>query len=97
MGTYETALTHAFDKAQTKTIHTPTEDSYAWVLSMADPFAFVSRHRVIRLTPFLGLIDNKGYVEAHPSAHAFQTYTTLSHQTAIGRGMRPDAGERAVI
>jgi hypothetical protein len=68
MGTYETALTRAFDKAQTKTIHSPTEDSYAWVLSMADPFAFVSRHRVIRLTPFLGLIDSKGYVEARPSA-----------------------------
>ncbi|KAN0139005.1 hypothetical protein V8E53_003393, partial [Lactarius tabidus] len=73
MGTYNTALTHAFDKAQTKTIHTPTEDSYAWVLSMADPFA-------LTLLP-----------------HAFQTYTTLSHQTATGRGMRPDAGERAAL
>lgn len=26
MGTYETALTHAFDKAQTKATHTPTDD-----------------------------------------------------------------------
>ena len=39
--TYETALTRAFDKARTETIRTLTEDSRAWVLSMADPLASV--------------------------------------------------------
>ena len=42
--TYETALTRAFDKARTETIRTLTEDSRAWVLSMADPFASVRDH-----------------------------------------------------
>ena len=39
--TYETALTRAFDKARTETIRSLTEDSRAWVLSMADPVASV--------------------------------------------------------
>ena len=41
MATYETALTRAFNKAWTETIRTLTEDSRAWVLSMADPFTSV--------------------------------------------------------
>ncbi|KAH9983330.1 acyltransferase ChoActase/COT/CPT [Russula compacta] len=44
---YETALTCAFDKARTETIRTLSEDSRAWVLSMADEAATTSTRFVL--------------------------------------------------
>ena|ERR1700761_3716426 len=79
--TYETALTRAFDKARTETIRTLTEDSRAWVLSMADPFASVRRRLVDR---FPGLIDGEGYDEARP----FASRCSDSYYPIASRGNR---------
>lgn len=105
--TYETVLTCAFDKARTETIRTLSEDSRAWVLSMANETATVC---FSRLCTSCSDSDNliKTTTRVALLCRAIQTHTSLTREAATGRGidrhllglrlmMRPETGERAAL
>lgn len=105
--TYETALTRSFDKARTETIRTLTEDSRAWVLSMADKSTTVCR-AILRVPPFVLINLIKAVTRLALLRSAIQAHTSLSREAATGRGidrhllglrlmMRPEAGEKAAL
>ena len=75
--TYETALTHSFDKARTGTIRTLTEDSRAWVLSMIDKSTTVC-HAIFPVPPLVLIKLIKAVTLLAHLSSAIQRHTSLS-------------------
>ncbi|KAI0303791.1 Choline/Carnitine o-acyltransferase-domain-containing protein [Multifurca ochricompacta] len=87
--TYETALTRAFDKARTETIRTLTEDSRAWVLSMADPSASTATR--------LALLRRAIQTHSALTREAATGRGIDRHLLGLRLMMRPGTGERAAL